>query len=57
MHFTQPEVLPEVTETLLGQGYSDEDVRAVLGENFLLVAGQIRQLGIEHYFGGWGYLC
>ena len=40
MHFAQPEVLPDVTDTLLDQGYSDEDVQAVLGENFLRVAGQ-----------------
>ncbi len=37
----QPEQLPEVTEGLLKLDYSDEEVRAVLGQNLLRVARQV----------------
>lgn len=35
--FTPPSVLPEVTDELLRRGYSDEDVRGIIGENYLRV--------------------
>ncbi len=34
----QPEQLPETTERLLGLGYSEDDVRGILGENWARVA-------------------
>jgi membrane dipeptidase len=36
--FFAPEQLPELTAALIAAGYSDYDVRAILGENFLRVA-------------------
>jgi len=36
-----PEQLPEITESLLRLGYSDQDVRNILGANFLRVARQV----------------
>ena len=36
--FLQPEALPVVTEAMLDRGYSDSDVRAILGGNYLRVA-------------------
>jgi membrane dipeptidase len=38
VRFAPPEVLPQVTDGLLARGYSDDDVLAVLGNNFLRVA-------------------
>jgi membrane dipeptidase len=38
IQFLAPESLPEVTEQLLGRGYSETDVRALLGGNLLRVA-------------------
>ncbi|NBC32456.1 MAG: membrane dipeptidase [Alphaproteobacteria bacterium] len=38
MHFAPPEVLPAVTAGLIERGYSEPDIRAVLGGNFLRVA-------------------
>jgi membrane dipeptidase len=39
--FVQPEQLAELPELMLRRGYSDEDVRGVLGANFLRVARQV----------------
>ena len=39
--FAPPELLPEITELLVSRGYSDSDVRGILGENFLRVARQV----------------
>jgi membrane dipeptidase len=41
IEYIPPEKLPELTEQLLRFGYGDNDVRAVLGENFLRVARQV----------------
>jgi membrane dipeptidase len=35
--FAGPEQMPEITEGLLARGYSDADVRGILGENWLRV--------------------
>jgi len=37
----KPELLPEITEGMVRLGYSDENIRAVLGENFLRVASAV----------------
>ncbi|MGE0717543.1 MAG: dipeptidase [Alphaproteobacteria bacterium] len=39
--FLQPEQVPGVTEALLGAGLAEGDVRKVLGENWMRVAGQV----------------
>lgn len=39
--FLEPEALPQVTERLLARGYVEDDVRAILGGNFLRVAQAI----------------
>lgn len=36
-----PEELPRVTEILMRQGYSESEIRGILGENFLRVADQV----------------
>ncbi len=37
----QPEELPRVTEELLRRGYSDDDIRKVMGGNFVRVSGEV----------------
>jgi membrane dipeptidase len=39
--FYQPEQLPDLTETLLAKGWSEPDVRCVMGENLLRVADAV----------------
>ena len=41
--FAPPELLPDITDLLVAKGYSDGDVRGILGENFLRVARQVWQ--------------
>lgn len=35
--FAPPSILPEVTDELVGRGYTDDEVRGILGENYLRV--------------------
>lgn len=37
----QPEVLPEITECLLQQGYSESEVCGILGGNLVRIAGEV----------------
>ena len=39
--FVAPEALPALTEALLERGYSEDEVRGLMGENFLRVAEQV----------------
>ncbi len=39
--YVPPEAYPAVTHPLLDRGYGQASVRAILGENFLRVAGQV----------------
>ncbi len=39
--FIDPAEFPRVTEALLARGYDDGEVRGILGENFLRVAGEV----------------
>ncbi|MSP87628.1 MAG: membrane dipeptidase [Alphaproteobacteria bacterium] len=39
-NFVEPERMPLITEALIAQGYSDADIRGILGENFLRIAQQ-----------------
>ena len=41
LKMVRPEQIPEITESLLNLGYSDYDMRLVLGENHLRVAQQV----------------
>ena len=36
--YVPPEAAPRLTQALLGRGYGDQDIRGILGENFLRVA-------------------
>jgi membrane dipeptidase len=36
-----PEQLPRVTEILIEKGYSDENIRGILGENYMRVVRQV----------------
>ena len=39
--FFPPERIPQITEGLLRRGYSETDVRNILGENWLRLAAQV----------------
>ena len=39
--YLQPEQLPKFTEILLARGFSEADVRGILGENWLRVARRV----------------
>jgi membrane dipeptidase len=39
--FMDPEGLPRITELLLTRGYQEDEVRGILGENFLRVASEV----------------
>ncbi len=39
--FVPPESIPTLTQALLDSGYAERDVRGILGENFLRVAGAV----------------
>jgi microsomal dipeptidase-like Zn-dependent dipeptidase len=39
--FFGPEQIPGITEALLRRGYSEQDIRGILGENWIRVAGQV----------------
>jgi membrane dipeptidase len=39
--YLRPEHIPEITELLMRRGYSDADIKAILGGNFMRVAGQV----------------
>ena len=39
--YIEPEQMPHVTEGLLRRGYAEEDIRGILGANWLRVAGQV----------------
>jgi membrane dipeptidase len=41
IRYLEPEALPRVVDLLLGRGWSDDDLRRVLGGNFLRVAEQV----------------
>ena len=41
IRYVSPEQLPAVTEGLLARGYREEEVRGILGQNWLRVMGQI----------------
>jgi membrane dipeptidase len=37
--------LPQITETVLRKGYSEDDVRKILGENTLRVMADVERVG------------
>ncbi len=43
--FVEPESLPALTDLLLARGYSDDDTRGIMGENFLRVAEAVWKSG------------
>ena len=40
-YYMDPQLMPEFTETLLKHGYTDTEVRGILGENIMRVAKQV----------------
>jgi membrane dipeptidase len=50
--YVSPESLPQVTEVLLKRRYSEDDIRGILGQNFLRVARQVwKEPGTERNLG------
>ena len=41
IHYIGPEQMPELTELMLKHGYSEKEVRGILGENIMRVAKQV----------------
>lgn len=41
IHYIGPEQMPELTELMIKQGYSEKEVRGILGENIMRVAKKI----------------
>ena len=41
LKIVRPEQIPEIAESLLNLGYSDNDMRLILGENHLRIANQV----------------
>jgi membrane dipeptidase len=41
IHYIEPEHMPELTELMLKHGYSENEVRGILGENIMRVAKQV----------------
>lgn len=41
INYSEPESVPELTEMLLTRGYSDNDVKGILGDNWLRVVSTI----------------
>jgi membrane dipeptidase len=46
--------LPKITEALLVRGYSESDVRKILGENLLRVMGEVERAAATRAQGGPG---
>ena len=46
--------LPKITEALLARGYSESDVRKILGENLLRVMGEVERAAAALAQGGTG---
>ena len=47
-------MLPRITEALLARGYSESDVRKILGENLLRVMGEVERAAAALAQGGTG---
>ncbi len=41
LRIAAPEQFPEITAGLLGMGYAETDIRKILGQNMLAVAGRV----------------
>ena len=41
VRFAEPEEVPHLTEGMLKRGYSESEVRGILGENWLRVCKQV----------------